>query len=372
VPARCDIMQHALFGNLTHHKDEFLWRGEHKFPVLAAYDVYYGEYSSADVEEAEAKEAAEPLGLIDKGLDKLSQKIGDWIEKDMEEYDESREGDGDDAGEEAESRARFRRGVFPIELGDSKGKGPTPEQEKAFRELVDNEAHVINVIMRAIFEKYREMMDADPTSYNFFPKVKSPADLKKMLRCEYVHVSEYHKFGVAYLGFYFDCLWDTEHGLGVLWLNDHVVEVGDSDTVLDAPDADNSPENIPPTPHQELVNAVFEKNESQIQRLLDQGVNINALDDGEIPPLILAGEQLDVPTVKRLLELGADPNLKDYEGKTALQRMKMMEKTLDLSQKSVLMRLMMRLAQWFNPGPFNQMRKQVRRVIDLLESRGAK
>lgn len=369
-------MQHALFGNLIHHKEESYWRGVHKFPVLAGYDVYYGEFSSADVEEAEAKEAAKPPGLIDKGLQKLSHKIGDWIEKDMEEYDESKEGDAEDEEanrrEESESSARFRRGEFPVQIGDSKGKGPTPEQEKAFRELVDNESHIVGMIMQAVFEQYRELRKGDPGWYKMFANAKTPADLKKMLRCEYIHVSEYHKSGVAYLGFYFHCLWDEEHGLGVLWHNDHVVEVGDYDTVYDVPEADNFPENQPPTPHQELVKAVFANNERYFQQLIDQGVSINAIEDGEIPPLTLAAEQLDVAVVTRLLDLGADPSLKDYEGKTALQRMKMMERTLDLSQKSVLMRLMMRLAQWFQPGPFNQMRKQVKQVIELLESRGAK
>jgi hypothetical protein len=368
-------MLHPVFGKLEWQADDNQWHTVHHFGTLAKYDVYYDGRSYADLEAEDADRPPEKPGVVEKGLDKVSQKVADWIEKDMSEYDEfDKENEEDDAAyarEEVIRKARYRQGVFPVVIEDPTQKGPSPEQEHAFREFVAKEADVVAAIMKGVFDQYCENRRGQPDWYKMFPEAKTVTDLRKMLRCTEIHISEYHFKGVAYIGLYFDCIWDSEHGLGVLWHQDHVVAVGDYDTVTDVPEADNFPAEEPLTPHQQLVEAVFGKDEAKIKQLVAEGADINAL-AGEYPPLHLAAVNLEYDMVKRFLELGADPNLKDDEGKTALQAMATFDKTMSLNQKSIIMRFMMRLAQWFNPEPFNKARRDTKRIMELLQAHGAK
>lgn len=363
-------MLHPLFGKLVLHADDNQWHTVHHFGLLAKYDVFYDGRSLADLE---AEEVPEPPGLVEKGLDKVSKKVADWIDKDMSEYGGFDRGDEQDdeayAREEAARKARYRQGVFPVVIEDPTNKGPSPEQERAFREFVEKERDVIAAIMKGILDQYRESRLGYPDWYKMLPEPKTVADLRKMLRCTEFRVSEYHFKGIAYLCLIFDCVWSDD--LGVLWHQDHVVAVGDHETVADVPEADNFPGQGPLTPHQQLVEAVFAKDENKIKQLIAEGADINAL-AGDYPPLQLAAESLDYDMVKRFLELGADPNLKNDEGMTALAAMMQMEKTMSLNQKSLIMRFMMRLAQWFNPKPFNEMRRNVRRIVELLKAHGAR
>lgn len=365
-------MKLEVFGELRRDNEEQRWQAHCKLPTLAQYDVYYGDYSLASMEEEEKTQAQEPPGFVDKAFDKISGKVAGWIEKDLSEYEDfkgSPEDDEDYRRSEERQRDWFKRGIFPLTVEDPEGKGPTPEQERAFREFIADEPGNVAILMNAIYESYRKASKDDPYWFEALPPITSPEALKKVLRCTDVIVSQYHLAGYAYLSFSFHCLWDEEHGLGVLFHKDRVVEVGDYDTLYNITEADNLPGQMPLTPHQELVNAIFAKDEEQIKKLIAAGVNINAVGKDEIPPLHYAAMQLDVDMVKRLLELGADPKLKDADGKTALQVTQEYLKTMDLGQKSLLMRLALRIAQFFNPGPFNAMRRNGARIMELLKSR---
>ncbi|HEY3789838.1 MAG TPA: hypothetical protein VGL71_13330, partial [Urbifossiella sp.] len=68
-----------------------------------------------------------------------------------------------------------------------------------------------------------------------------------------------------------------------------------------------------PTPHDELVEAIFNGEEERARMLIDSGADINALEVDEYPPLCMAVDQMEVNEVRRLLEFGADPNIADPE-----------------------------------------------------------
>ena len=47
------------------------------------------------------------------------------------------------------------------------------------------------------------------------PEISSPADLRRLIRPQSVHVMTHPKNGLTRIGFDFACRWDDEHGLGV-------------------------------------------------------------------------------------------------------------------------------------------------------------
>jgi ankyrin repeat protein len=72
------------------------------------------------------------------------------------------------------------------------------------------------------------------------------------------------------------------------------------------------------TPTIQLINAIFSDNSHQIKSLSEQGVNLNDAGFLNIPPLLRAvifGKQKALQT---LIECGADKNIKDKQGRTAL------------------------------------------------------
>ncbi len=364
-------MIHPLFGPLRRDEDEGTWTGEHRLPVLAQYDVYYGDRALADLEAEEPAGAEESPGVVGKALDKLQNKVADWIGKDLSEYEDFDDEDDDPAAaaEEAAERQRFRQGIFPVIIEASSGAGPSAEQERAFQELVANEAAVVGVAMKAIFDDYCRSRVADPAWFKIYPPIQTTGALKRMLRCTGIRVSEYHRHGLAYVGFLFHCLWDEEHGLGVLFHKDRVIAVGDHESASNVAEADNWPAATPATPHQALLQAVYAGDTVRIAQLRAEGTDINAFEKDEYPPLHLAVQQLDAKLVKTLLDLGADPRVK-FEGKTALECAEEQAKTMSLGQKSVLMRFALRLAQFFNPGPFKEFRRKTEEIVALLRQAG--
>lgn len=73
------------------------------------------------------------------------------------------------------------------------------------------------------------------------------------------------------------------------------------------------------TPNLKLVHAIFSDNSSRIRELVEQGeVNVN--DRGfNLSPLLRAALYGKLEAVKTLLEFGADKNIRDSQGRTALE-----------------------------------------------------
>ncbi len=64
------------------------------------------------------------------------------------------------------------------------------------------------------------------------PEVQSPDHFRELIGLSTVHILAVAKSGFVYVGFEFSCLWDDEHGLGVLTHRDHVVDIGGADTAF--------------------------------------------------------------------------------------------------------------------------------------------
>lgn len=111
---------------------------------------------------------------------------------------------------------------------------PTVEQVAAFRFLLDNEQGVAASVLGAIFEKYPEekaaYLDAFDEGEVDLPDIREPGELRSMIGLSNVHLLSMSHKGVAYLGLEFGCVWEEEHGLGVMTHQGRVVEVGGADT----------------------------------------------------------------------------------------------------------------------------------------------
>jgi len=101
---------------------------------------------------------------------------------------------------------------------------PTQAQARAYQHLLDNEAVVCAEVLLALFRDYPEQQanyGDDP-----LPDIDEPAGLKALLGLSQVHVLFESRDDVAYVGFEFGCVWDEEHGAGVMTHLGRIVEIG--------------------------------------------------------------------------------------------------------------------------------------------------
>jgi ankyrin repeat protein len=74
------------------------------------------------------------------------------------------------------------------------------------------------------------------------------------------------------------------------------------------------------SPNLQLASAIFSDNSSRIRELVDQGeVNVNDRGFFSYPPLLRAVVYGKSEALKALIEVGADRNARDSQGRTALQ-----------------------------------------------------
>lgn len=109
---------------------------------------------------------------------------------------------------------------------------PSPDTARAFQYLLDHEQTVHDAVLQAIFEYYptvrNDWVYADGTSPSF-PEITQPMELKTLLGLCNVHLLRVANDGIGYMGFEFGCVWEEEHGLGVMVHRDRIVSVGQGD-----------------------------------------------------------------------------------------------------------------------------------------------
>ena len=124
----------------------------------------------------------------------------------------------------------------PVE-DDEEQTPPTAAQIKAMRHLLDNEKKVAATVLAAVFEIYPDAKAEYESDYGDdpdieLPDIDKPSGLRPWMRLAHVHVLYVSKADVAYVGFEFACVWEEEHGAGVLTHRGRIVEVGHGDTAF--------------------------------------------------------------------------------------------------------------------------------------------
>ena len=69
----------------------------------------------------------------------------------------------------------------------------------------------------------------------------------------------------------------------------------------------------------QLVNAIFANDSLKIKSLLEQGIDVNEGGFFAMPPLLRAALYGKSEALQTLIECGADKNMRDKQGRTALE-----------------------------------------------------
>jgi hypothetical protein len=114
---------------------------------------------------------------------------------------------------------------------------PTPEQAAAHRYLVEQEKAVSDSVLQAIFAAYPDEREAfidavEDDLADLCPEIDRPDELKSLMGLGIVHILRVARDGTAYVGFEFGCVWESEHGLGVMTHQDRVVKIGSAETAF--------------------------------------------------------------------------------------------------------------------------------------------
>jgi hypothetical protein len=112
-------------------------------------------------------------------------------------------------------------------LDDKARTHPMAEQVAAFRHLMDNEAAVAAAVARALVDYCPgNAYDGDDEE---LLEVSGPDDLRPLVGLSSVHVLNVVRDRVACIGFEFGCVWDEEHGAGVMTHFGRVIATGQAD-----------------------------------------------------------------------------------------------------------------------------------------------
>ena len=114
---------------------------------------------------------------------------------------------------------------------------PTPEQAAAYRYLIEQEKAVSDSVLQVIFDGYPDEREAfldavDEELADLCPEIDRPEQLKSLMGLDIVHILPIPREGLAYVGFEFGCVWESEHGLGVMTYGDRIVQIGSAATAF--------------------------------------------------------------------------------------------------------------------------------------------
>jgi hypothetical protein len=119
-----------------------------------------------------------------------------------------------------------------VDTKDGNDRGlPTAEQVAGFRHLIENEEAVAAAVGRALVDYFTGVKDAylddyDEGEVEGLPDISEPDELRPLIGLSGVHVLSVAREGAAYIGFEFGCVWDEEHGAGVMTHLGRVVATG--------------------------------------------------------------------------------------------------------------------------------------------------
>jgi hypothetical protein len=134
----------------------------------------------------------------------------------------------------------YKRGPSRLVITCPEGDPPSPSQERAFLQFLGDQELICAEVVKAIFDHYRREREMwftgdEATDEIMVPEVRSPDDLKRLIRLHELRVLGLSKDGCSLIGFCFHCCWDIEHGLGALVHGTRVVEVGENDITWNGP-----------------------------------------------------------------------------------------------------------------------------------------
>jgi hypothetical protein len=116
---------------------------------------------------------------------------------------------------------------------------PSAEQIAAYRHFRDNGSAVRDAILAAVFAEYPTYREEYCDAYareesEQMPALERPDQLRSLMGLGNLFILDVWRDGMGYVGFEFGCVWEEEHGLGVLTHAARVVEIGQAPTAFDS------------------------------------------------------------------------------------------------------------------------------------------
>lgn len=126
--------------------------------------------------------------------------------------------------------------VFSIDFDHPQTQEPMPTllpsaaQIASYKYLIANDEKLRKLASKSIF-KYIIDNQYDEEEYFGGPfSLKKPDDLRNYMGLGNIHISDECFEGFSIFGFELGCAWECEHGAGVLFYKDYVIDVGQADT----------------------------------------------------------------------------------------------------------------------------------------------
>lgn len=113
---------------------------------------------------------------------------------------------------------------------------PSAEQAAAMHFLRREVPGMTAAVCEATFVYYNEAYAAERGFFDELKPITSPMEVRGLISLYSVHVHHQHREGMALVGLEFGCVWDEEHGFGVLMHGGKVVDIGAADAALIGPD----------------------------------------------------------------------------------------------------------------------------------------
>lgn len=127
-----------------------------------------------------------------------------------------------------------------VELGintmDEEQIEPCQDQIRAWRSFIEMNDAAREAMLDAVFAYYSRMRPqyakAGPEWIVNMPPIQRTEELIKMIRLSAVTVTWPYNGEPVQIGVRFGCNWDREHGLGVVFEGDRIVDVGGADCAI--------------------------------------------------------------------------------------------------------------------------------------------
>jgi hypothetical protein len=104
-----------------------------------------------------------------------------------------------------------------VNLENPNDELPSVAQTNAYNFLKENEALITQKITEGLFVDYPQIRVVyEGIEPEYIPEIDQPADFRRLIKPINIHINSESMDEFAYIGFEFDCLWDIEHGLGVM------------------------------------------------------------------------------------------------------------------------------------------------------------
>ncbi|MEQ1666544.1 MAG: hypothetical protein ABL927_14360, partial [Bdellovibrionales bacterium] len=98
-----------------------------------------------------------------------------------------------------------------------------------------NESQLGKTVIDFIFNEYNKLREyyKEADDSDFMPKLDNSYELTKLIELTQIFVLSNSNLDISFIGFYFACGWDDEHGIGILTHKDTVLQFGQIEEASD-------------------------------------------------------------------------------------------------------------------------------------------